>query len=336
VFEFFGEALSAIPTNPIALIAFLALVVGFVILAWQTQRNKEFSKDLKGLTEEERRKLLREKYRVEKLPAKMTVNGYLKMKRQTYTFFGSLAFFVFIIILVAIVVSPKDNGTGGSTTPESAIPTPLPVSGMVERSTVIPLVTLNDFLVNIREVSAADPKLKPINDSGAGKVLGAAIYATVKVEHIQGKECKVKGFMQKSSNSNYVSPPSGLDLHGLSDKIFLAQSGASPVHEIWVPYPNLSGSFVVMTELYCDTRLAYKLSDPFLIELDMPSTPTIQAGTPTVPGGTPTILGINPTVLNATPSGTVIKFKPVNIDLGSRGTPIKIPVDFYDRFGSDR
>jgi hypothetical protein len=114
--EFFNAALNALPavaTSPLALIAYLAPIAAWVVLALRAQRNQQLLQHLEKLPERDRLKALEAEMGHVRLESGLRPEEFLRSKVNTYIFFGFLALLLLIAVLFAIAAATTSRSSPG-------------------------------------------------------------------------------------------------------------------------------------------------------------------------------------------------------------------------------
>jgi hypothetical protein len=99
----FLEALPAVATSPLALVAYLATLFVWAIIALQNRRISTVMRNIKLIPEKDRKSLLETEMGI-KLPEEVSAEDWLKARRQTYLFWALLVLVLAILTIVALAV----------------------------------------------------------------------------------------------------------------------------------------------------------------------------------------------------------------------------------------
>ena len=108
--ELFGHIISSLPevaTSPLSFLAYLAIIVAWLIIALKVKRNKQVLSHLKDLPSKDRLKALKYEMGTVDIKEGLTPEQYIRSKIHSYYFIGAIILFISIIIIFVVVFTDQ-------------------------------------------------------------------------------------------------------------------------------------------------------------------------------------------------------------------------------------
>ncbi len=112
--QFFKGAFSALPavvSSPFALLAYLVVILAWVVIAWRVMRNKQLLKNLEKLPAHDRLKALQLEMGAVQLTSGLTPEQWLRSKTHLYYFLAFAVVFLSFVVLFVVAASSQMPGT---------------------------------------------------------------------------------------------------------------------------------------------------------------------------------------------------------------------------------
>jgi hypothetical protein len=100
--------LSAVPSaaaSPLAMIAYLATVAAWIVIAYRVKRFTVLMENIEKLPEVDRIKAIKAEFRNAKIPPRLTAKDYLRQQKQAYILYAFLALCAVIIVVFGMTIS---------------------------------------------------------------------------------------------------------------------------------------------------------------------------------------------------------------------------------------